>query len=91
MVASARLEFRVTEYDRARIERAAALSGEPITAFARTAAEERAERVLRDHEATTTVPAEFFDELIAALDAPTRPSAALTDAAARLQATVIRD
>lgn len=90
MVATARLEFRVTTFDKARIERAAELAGEPITAFARTAAEERAERVLREYEATTTVPAEFFD-LLGALDAQAQPSAALTKAAARLGETVIRD
>jgi uncharacterized protein (DUF1778 family) len=91
MVATARLEFRVTTYDKARIERAAELSGEPVTAFARTAAEERAERVLREYDATTTVPSEFFDDLLAALDAPAQPSAALSRAAARLRETVVRD
>lgn len=91
MVATARLEFRVTPYDRARIERAAELSGEPVTAFARTAAEERAERVLREHDATTTVPAEFFDDLIVALDTPAQPSPALAEAAARLRENVVRD
>jgi uncharacterized protein (DUF1778 family) len=91
MAATARLEFRVTPDDRALIERAAALAGEPVTAFARVAAEERAERVLKEHEATTTVPAEFFDDLMAALDAPAVPNAALADAAARLRENVIRD
>ncbi|GAA4181928.1 DUF1778 domain-containing protein [Gryllotalpicola koreensis] len=88
--ASARLEFRVTPADRALIERAARLSGEPVTAFARSAAEERAARVIREHEATTTVPAEFFDDLLAAFDAAPQPSAALADAAARLDETVVR-
>jgi uncharacterized protein (DUF1778 family) len=91
MAATARLEFRVTPDDRALIERAAHLEGEPVTAFARAAAAERAARVLRDHEATTTVPPEFFEQLIAALDAPARPSPALAEAAARLSASVIRD
>ena len=91
MAATARLEFRVTPTDKAMIERAAQLTGEPVTAFARAAAEERAERVLREHEAITTVPAEFFDELIAAFDAPARVSPALAGAAARRRETVIRD
>jgi uncharacterized protein (DUF1778 family) len=91
MAATARLEFRVTPTDRARLERAAELLGEPVTAFARTAAEERAERVLREHEATTTVPAEFFDDLIVALDAPPQPTGALSVAAIRLRETVVRD
>lgn len=91
MAATARLEFRVTPTDRALIERAAQLTGEPVTAFARTAAEERAERVLREHEAITTVPAEFFDDLIAAFDEPAQVSPALAHAAARLGETIVRD
>lgn len=88
--ASARLEFRVSPEDKGRIERAAELVGEPVTSFARTAAEEKADRILREHEATTTVPAEFFDELIAALDAPAEPNLALRKAAARMRKTVAR-
>jgi len=89
--ASARLEFRVSPTDRAQIERAAELSSESVSAFARSAAEEKAARVIREHDATTTVPAEFFDDLVAAFDAPARPSAALADAADRLGETVMRD
>jgi uncharacterized protein (DUF1778 family) len=88
--ATARLEFRITPADRALIERAAELSGEPVTAFARAAAEERAERVLREHEATTTVPVEFFDDLMAALDSPARPNERLVAAAARAREIVER-
>jgi uncharacterized protein (DUF1778 family) len=91
MAATARLEFRVTPTDRALIERAAKLAGEPVTAFARTAAEERADRVLREHQAITTVPAEFFDELIAAFDQPAQVSPALADAANRMREIVTRD
>ncbi|MDR3068521.1 MAG: DUF1778 domain-containing protein [Cellulomonas sp.] len=91
MSATARLEFRVTPHDKALIERAAALAGEPVTAFARTAAEERAERILAEHAVTTTVPAGFFDDLLAALDAPAQPNQALAQAAARLRETVTRD
>jgi uncharacterized protein (DUF1778 family) len=91
VAATARLEFRVTPQDRAIIERAAELAGEPVTAFARTAAEERAERVLREHEVITTVPTEFFAELIAAFDQPAQASPALAEAAARLNETVVRD
>jgi len=91
MSATARLEFRVAPRDKRLIEQAAALAGEPVTVFARTAAEERAERILKEHEVTTAVPAEFFDELVAALDAPAQPSVALTEAAARLRENVVRD
>jgi uncharacterized protein (DUF1778 family) len=85
------LEFRVSPQDKARIERAAELAGEPVTSFARTAAEEKADRILREHEATTTVPADYFDKLIAALDTPAKPNAALRKAAAKLHKTVTRD
>lgn len=84
MAASSRLEFRVSPEDRARIERAAEFLGESESAFVRTAAEARADQVLRAHDAVTTVPAEFFEELIAALDAPARANERLTAAGARL-------
>lgn len=89
--ASARLEFRVRPERKSRIERAAELVHEPVSEFARTAAEEKAERVIREHEATTTVPTEFFDDLLAALDAPARPSAALAAAAQQARETLVRD
>ncbi len=91
MTASARLEFRVAPEVKVIIERAAQLAGEPVTAFARAAAEERAERVLREHEVITTVPAQFFDDLIAAFDAPPHPNPTLVAAATRLRETVVRD
>lgn len=89
--ATARLEFRVSPQDKARIERAAELSGEPVTSFARTAAEEKADRILREHDATTTVPPEFFDQLIEALDTPAKPNAALRTASRKLHKTVARE
>lgn len=89
-VASARLEFRIRPEHKSRIERAAALVHEPVSEFARTAAAEKAERVIREHEATTTVPAEFFDELLDALDAPPRANPALTRAAQRARETLTR-
>lgn len=89
--ATARLEFRVTPDNRARIERAAEIAGEPVTAFARSAAEQRAEKILREYEATTTVPTAYFDELLAAFDAPAQPNPALTDAVKRLGENVVRD
>jgi uncharacterized protein (DUF1778 family) len=85
MGATARMEFRVTPSDRARILYAAELAGEPPSTFARNAAEERANQVLRDHDARTHVPAEFFDELQAALDAPAQANAGLSEAFARLR------
>ncbi len=90
MAATTRLEFRVTPTDKALIERAARLTGEPVTAFARTAAGERAERVLREHESITVVPAGFFDDLIAAFDEPAQVSPTLADAAALRRETIVR-
>ena len=89
--ASARLEFRVRPEHKTRIERAAQLVHEPVSEFVRTAAEEKAERVIREHESTTRVPAEFFDDLIDALDAPPRANAALTRAAQQARETLTRD
>jgi uncharacterized protein (DUF1778 family) len=89
--ASARLEFRVRPDRKSRIERAAALVHEPVSEFARTAAEEKAERIIREHEATTTVPADYFDDLLDALDGPPRPNAALTQAAKQARETLMRD
>jgi uncharacterized protein (DUF1778 family) len=89
--ASARLEFRVRPDRKSRIERAAELVHEPVSEFARTAAEEKADRILREHEATTTVSAAYFDDLLDALDAPTRPNVALARAAEQARQTLTRD
>jgi uncharacterized protein (DUF1778 family) len=91
MTASARLEFRLDPVERIRIERAAELAGEPVTSFARAAAEERADRILREHDATTMVPAAFFDDLIAAMDAPAQANPALAAAARELAERITRD
>lgn len=90
MAASARLEVRVRPESKARIERAAALVHVPVSDFVRSAAEERAAQVMSEHEAYTSVPAEFFDELLAALDAPPDPAAALTRGAKRARTAVVR-
>lgn len=89
--ASARLEFRVRPDRKSHIERAATIVHEPVSEFARTAAEEKADRIIREHDATTLVPSEFFDELFDALGAPSHPNARLTQAAKRARDTVTRD
>ncbi|BBZ52347.1 DUF1778 domain-containing protein [Mycobacterium heidelbergense] len=91
MAASARLEFRLRQDRKSLIERAAQLLDEPVSEFARAAVEEKAERILREHQAATTVPAEFFDELLAALDAPANPNAELARAAKHARRIVTRD
>jgi len=83
MAATARLEVRVRPDSKARLERAAALEQVPLSDFVRSAAEDRAEQVLREHDAQTIVPAEFFDELLTALDSPAEPNQALSRAARR--------
>lgn len=88
MAATARLEFRVKPEGKARLELAADLTHVPLSDFVRTAAEEKADEVLREHELLTRVPAQFFDDLLEALDAPAKGNKALTRAAKRARSTV---
>jgi uncharacterized protein (DUF1778 family) len=85
---SARFEFRLRADAKRRIEQAAELLHESASDFARTAAEERAERVLREHMLTTVVPADFFDDLLRTLDAPAKPNEVLKAAARRARNAV---
>lgn len=89
--ATERLEFRVQADKKARIARAATLLQQPVGEFARTAAEEKAEAIIREHEAVTVVPAEFFDDMLRALDEPAEPAPALVEAMKRARQTVTRD
>jgi uncharacterized protein (DUF1778 family) len=62
-----RIEARVAPRDRARIDKAAALEGQSVSAFMVSAAAEKAAQVIA--AATTTVaPAAYFDRLAAAID-----------------------
>jgi uncharacterized protein (DUF1778 family) len=88
--ASSRFEFRLRPDAKSRIERAAALVHETASDFARTAVEERADQVLREHDLVTVVPAEFFDELLAALDEPGAANPALRAAAKRSRSVAKR-
>jgi uncharacterized protein (DUF1778 family) len=90
IAASARFEFRLRREAKQRIEQAAELVHESTSDFARAAAEERANRVLQEHLVATVVPADFFDELMQALDAPAEPNAALKAAARRTHDVVTR-
>ena len=90
MAATARLEVRLQPDSKARLERAAQLAHIPVSDFVRSAVEERAEQVLREHDAQTTVPAAFFDELFAALDAPPQANDSLARAAERARRVVTR-
>ena len=62
-----RVEARIAPHDRARIDKAAALEGQSISAFMVKAAAERAEQVITART-TTVVPADYFDRLVAAID-----------------------
>ncbi len=63
------LNVRVSPRQRSTYERAAALEGTSVSAMLTSAADERAERVLRAQSAMT-VSSETFDRLLAALDEP---------------------
>jgi uncharacterized protein (DUF1778 family) len=72
-VKSDRLEARVSPEERARLEWAASLEGTSVSAFMVDAAVERA-RELMSAQMSTTVPADYFDRLIGALDRAERAS-----------------
>ena len=90
MAATARLEVRVRPESKAKIVLAADLVNLPVSDFVRSAAEDRAEQILREHESQTRVPAAFFDSLLEALDDPARPSPALRRASRRTRDVVTR-
>jgi uncharacterized protein (DUF1778 family) len=62
-----RLEARLTHAQRKRIEHGAALAGEPVSSFLVAAALDRAETLVSE-QATTVVPRDYFDRLVASLD-----------------------
>ena len=90
MAVTARLEVRIRPEGKAKIALAADLVNLPVSDFVRSAAEDRAEQVLREHESRTRVPAAFFDNILEALDDPARPSPALQRAARRARDVVTR-
>lgn len=80
-VKSDRLEARISPEQRATLEWASRLAGTSVSAFVVDAAMERAEE-LTVEQMSTTVPADYFDRLIGALDQPDR-APTLTKAARR--------
>jgi uncharacterized protein (DUF1778 family) len=64
-----RIEARLSPDERARIERAASTSGLSVSAFLVSSAVARADEVIAA-ATTTLVPADYFDQLVAALDEP---------------------
>jgi uncharacterized protein (DUF1778 family) len=68
-VKAERLEARLTATQRKQIEQAAALAGESVSSFVVLAALDRAD-ILVSEQASTVVPAAYFDHLLASLDQP---------------------
>ena len=73
------IEMRVKPSDKARISRAAELTGVKLTTFVRASAAREAERVLREHQ-TTTLSERDRRTLLEALDNPPPPTPAARDA-----------
>jgi uncharacterized protein (DUF1778 family) len=90
MSASKRFEFRLRPESKQRIEHAASLVQESTSDFVRAAAERRADEVLLEHDVVTVVPAEFFDQLLSALDQQPQPSPALARAGDQARRVVPR-
>jgi len=63
------LNLRVSDRQRTVYERAAELEGISVSALVTSAADARADELLHEH-ASMTVPADVFDDLLAALDQP---------------------
>lgn len=83
-----RIEARVEPERAGRIRYAADLANTSMSAFVVDAAAEKAEQIIAEHR-ETTVPSEFFDSLLAALDEDT-PVPPLRKAAARARRSVKR-
>ena len=81
------INMRTDAERKRRLQAAADLSHESLTAFVLSAADEKAERVIAEAR-TTPLHADFFDDFFDSL-AP-EPTPALADAAARLRRTVSR-
>lgn len=77
-----RVEARLSPDERRRIEQAAEIAGESMSSFLVRAAVSRADDVVAAH-LSTIVPADYFDDLVAALDAPPDEMPRLAEAARR--------
>lgn len=89
MTRTARFEFRVDPDSKTEIEKAAAVAGESASDFARRAAVERAQAILRQ-QFVTVVPPDYFDTLMAELDAPAQSNERMRAAVQRLDEVVNR-
>ena len=89
--ATARFEFRVDPEGKQAIAEAAAALGMDASDFARDVLLDRAEEVLAARAHKTVVPASYFEDLLAALDHPVQPNAAMRKAMARARDIVQAD
>lgn len=83
--ATERLGFRVSPGVKEHLEDAARSLGVPLTEFVLGAAQDKADEVLA---AKTVVPADYFDKLIDALDAPAEENEPLRRAASRAPSVI---
>jgi len=86
MPKTARIELRAEPEQEERIRFAARLVNQSVSNFVVHAAVDRADEVVATWS-TTTVPTEFFDAVLAALDRPPQENAALTRAVQRRRTT----
>ena len=89
--ASERFELRIPAESKQMISAAARVLGVDASRFARDTLVERAQEVLASRETTTLVPASYFDDLLAALDADVEPTEALTRSLARARTHIESD
>lgn len=75
---SQRIDVRVTDEQNAMIREAAAITGQTVTAFLLSAAQERA-RALLEERRHLVMSARAFDRLAAELDAPGESVPAMTE------------
>lgn len=80
-VKTERIEARLSPDERARIETAASTQGVSVSAFLVGTAVDRADEIIAE-ATSTTVPVEYFNRLLTALDDPD-PAPGLTEAARR--------
>jgi uncharacterized protein (DUF1778 family) len=62
-----RIEARLSADERRQIDRAAQLAGQSVSSFLVSAAVEKAEQVIAERS-VTSVPADYFDRLVAEID-----------------------
>lgn len=87
--ASERMSLRTTHRIKLAIERAAALSGQDMSAFALSAAYDRAMATIQAHE-VTQLTSEDHQAFFAALENPPAPTEKLRAAFAHHRETVVR-